>query len=174
LLLLTLQSALLLPVLVRISPLDRGCLSGFAGLLRSLLPLTFFLQPGVVLSLLLFRFCLLFLFRLPSVPAWALLHTIANRGARRGVTKAAPFASSQRLELPRSIRLDRVAGLANCHRTKIPVAQILGANRHRTSDLRRSWENPWLNVERTNRAPYIGGNQSGRYTGINGDTTTIK
>jgi hypothetical protein len=101
------------------------------------------------------------------------LHTIANRGARRGVTKAAPFASRQGLELPRSIGLDRVAGLANCHRTNIPVAQILGANRHRTSDLRRSWENPWLNVERTNRAPYIGGNQSGRYTGINGDARTI-
>jgi len=165
--LLTLQSALLLPVLVRVSALDRGCLSRFAGLLRSLLPLTFFLQPGVVLSL------LLFLFRLPSVPTWALLHTIANRGARRGVTKAAPFASRQGLELPRSIGLDRVAGLANCHRTKIPVAQILGANRHRTSDLRRSRENPWLNVERSNRAPYVGGNQSGRYTAINGDAGTI-
>jgi len=166
LLLLTLQSALLLPVLVRIPALDRGCLSRFAGLLRSLLPLTFFLQPGVVLSL------LVFLLRLPAVPARTLCHTIASR-AGRVIAKSPLFASSQRLELPRSIRLDGVAGLANCHRTKIPVAQILGANRHRTSDLRRSWENPWLNVERTNRAPRIGGNQRGRNTGINGDTPTI-
>jgi len=91
-LLLTLQAVLLLPVLLGVSALDRGCLSPVAVLLRSLLPLTFFLQPGVVLSL------LVFLFRLPSIPARTLRHTIASR-ARRVVAKSSLFASSQRLEL---------------------------------------------------------------------------
>jgi len=78
----TLQPALLLPFLVRVSAPDRGRLQPFAGLLRTLLPLTFllqrgvvpflqpsivfFLQPGAVLFLQVFLFSLpIFLFRLP-------------------------------------------------------------------------------------------------------------